>query len=279
MECLQIKRILCQGLTSVGNSALKIAVISDIHGNADALGWVLNKVQELSVGKTVFLGDLLTYGCQPREVLKLLTAYQKENVSVFLKGNHDQFYFDLASEKASLSYAVPEFVLESIYWTYDHLGGQKLETMFDWQESFSVDTLYFAHANPFLYGDWRYIESPEISIQASDILKEKGFGVGIFGHSHRQSGIQISSNSVCSSIENNRLLLGGDASFILNPGAIGQPRGTGLSFMVLTLSNVELEVDIYPVKVNLKNSIALVEQSSMSLLTKERLISYLGEGS
>jgi predicted phosphodiesterase len=73
----------------------KVAVISDIHANANALTVALKKIQSTGVDMTIVLGDVLTYGCQPIEVINKLKQYKKENAVVFIKGNHDQFYFNL----------------------------------------------------------------------------------------------------------------------------------------------------------------------------------------
>jgi len=56
----------------------KVAVIADIHGNADALEYALKKIDLESVDITLFLGDLLTYGCQPIKVLQILSSYKKK---------------------------------------------------------------------------------------------------------------------------------------------------------------------------------------------------------
>jgi len=44
---------------------MKIAVISDIHSNADALKLSIDSLKSKNIDLTIFLGDLLSYGCQP----------------------------------------------------------------------------------------------------------------------------------------------------------------------------------------------------------------------
>lgn len=68
---------------------IKIAVISDSHSNADSLGIVLENFKKMKIDITIFLGDILTYGCQPLEVLSMLDKYQSENKVIFIKGNND----------------------------------------------------------------------------------------------------------------------------------------------------------------------------------------------
>ena len=111
---LHIIKNLCQGLIEE-MSDIKVAVISDIHGNADALEYALDEIKLLVPDVTIILGDILTYGCEPLEVLDVLNTYKESNHCIFIKGNHDQFYFDLESGKKSFAYSIPEFVSESIF--------------------------------------------------------------------------------------------------------------------------------------------------------------------
>ena len=64
----------------------KIAVISDIHSNADALTKILDELNKEKADTTIFLGDILTYGCQPLEVLDMLVEYKRKNSIIFIKG-------------------------------------------------------------------------------------------------------------------------------------------------------------------------------------------------
>lgn len=60
---------------------MKIVIISDIHGNYDALTALPEKYDELWV-----LGDLVNYGPEPREVVEFV----REKATLVVRGNHDQ---------------------------------------------------------------------------------------------------------------------------------------------------------------------------------------------
>lgn len=60
---------------------MKIAIISDIHGNLDALAALPESYDELWV-----LGDLVNYGPQPREAV----AFVQAKAALAVRGNHDQ---------------------------------------------------------------------------------------------------------------------------------------------------------------------------------------------
>ena len=121
----------------------KIAVISDIHANADALTMALKELKSNSIDITIFLGDILTYGCQPREVLSILNEYKRENSAIFIKGNHDQFYFDLQSGIKKSSYKLPKFVDESVNWTLKKISPLLLKDIFTWHDSYRIGDVYF----------------------------------------------------------------------------------------------------------------------------------------
>ena len=57
---------------------------------------------------------LLTYGAEPNETINLLKSFSKDNECVFIKGNHDQFYFDIENGLDPFKYNMPKFVKESI---------------------------------------------------------------------------------------------------------------------------------------------------------------------
>lgn len=48
----------------MGNRVMKIGIISDIHGNIDALEIVLKKLEDNKVEKIICLGDLIRWCCE-----------------------------------------------------------------------------------------------------------------------------------------------------------------------------------------------------------------------
>ncbi|MCY6484215.1 metallophosphoesterase family protein [Clostridium aestuarii] len=64
---------------------MKIAVISDIHGNIFALEEVLKDINKRHINTIVCLGDLVGYGPFPNEVIDLI---KKENILLII-GNYD----------------------------------------------------------------------------------------------------------------------------------------------------------------------------------------------
>lgn len=69
---------------------MKIAVISDIHGNIYALMKALEDIDEQKVDKIICLGDLVGYGPHPNEVVSLIKRREIPSV----KGNYDASVVD-----------------------------------------------------------------------------------------------------------------------------------------------------------------------------------------
>jgi len=64
---------------------MKLAIISDIHGNFHALEAVLKDISDQGADEVICLGDLATIGPQPREVIRKI----QETGIRSLRGNHD----------------------------------------------------------------------------------------------------------------------------------------------------------------------------------------------
>ena len=66
----------------------KIAIISDVHGNLEALNVVLNDIKSRNINKIICLGDIAGKGLHQEECINLI----RKNCFVTIKGNNDDFY-------------------------------------------------------------------------------------------------------------------------------------------------------------------------------------------
>src|SRR5687767_3130122 len=80
---------------------MRIAILSDIHSNIEALSEVLRTLDDYKIDRVVSLGDIVGYGASPNECCDLV----RTNCEVTLLGNHDaavagrmdySFYYDAA---------------------------------------------------------------------------------------------------------------------------------------------------------------------------------------
>jgi predicted phosphodiesterase len=100
--------------------ASRIAVVSDIHGNAQALEAVLSDIGKNNVDSIICLGDVATFGPSPRETIQMI---QKLDCSCVM-GNHEQALLD--PERAS-EYAIDgEALQKSVYWCLNKLHEKEI---------------------------------------------------------------------------------------------------------------------------------------------------------
>lgn len=77
---------------------MRLAVLSDVHGNYGALQAVLHDVANLKIDKFYFLGDYVGYYYDADLIIDKII----ETNSVAIKGNHDQNFLDLFYHKRDL---------------------------------------------------------------------------------------------------------------------------------------------------------------------------------
>ena len=78
---------------------MKVAIISDIHGNVEALKYFINYIDESNIKIVLNLGDIMG-GVNPKEALKII---MNDNRFINVCGNHDSnlYYIDEESRRSS----------------------------------------------------------------------------------------------------------------------------------------------------------------------------------
>jgi len=100
-------------------STHRIALISDIHGNAIALRHALRAIQQHGADEIVCLGDVATLGVAPGEVVDVLRDLKCRCI----KGNHDDYVLD--AELAD-DHSGPAPIRAAIDWCRDQLSAEQI---------------------------------------------------------------------------------------------------------------------------------------------------------
>jgi predicted phosphodiesterase len=214
---------------------VKRAILSDVHGNLEALTAVLADVEEQGATQIVCLGDLIGYGPNPRECIDLVMQFD-----VCILGNHDLgALFDPEGFSSGAERA--------IFWTRKQLEDatlrrddviRRLDFLAELPRNYREDGLMFVHGsarNPLN----EYI-FPEDVYNARKI--EKIFGVieqSCFqGHTHVPGVFTHDMRFFCPEELNHQYVLG-EQKTMVNVGSVGQPRdGDPRSCYVLLDDNV-----------------------------------------
>jgi len=176
---------------------MKILIISDIHGNAEALGAVLAK--EKDIDSTIFLGDLLLSGPQPNETISLM-----ENLTgILITGPHD---LDILETERFARW--PDNWKAWNQWIIDTLepaGRDFLKTLKPEGEYAVRDLrLYLTHGE--LEGNPRHVLPDTPDDRVIDLAAGNNCPLVLFGHSHIQFTREVNGQQ------------------FINPGSVGQNR-------------------------------------------------------
>ena len=176
---------------------MKILVISDIHGNAEALRAVMRT--EPDADHTICLGDMLLSGPQANETFELL---EELDPTTAIMGNHDEEVLD-----PTLYAKLPPEWIALNDWLLERLDKAAFTRLAAYQPAghFKIGgiDMFLHHGELPKPTEPALPDSPESSFTA---LEAHGCEWVLFGHTH----IQFS-----------RLV---DGVTYINPGSVGQPR-------------------------------------------------------
>lgn len=105
---------------------MKVALISDIHGNYVSLQAVLVDIEYQDVDEIICLGDVATLGPQLGKVVATLKALG----CLCIMGNHETFLFDI---KLGRAYMDEDWFINSVTWCLDKLSKSDLEYLKTYQ--------------------------------------------------------------------------------------------------------------------------------------------------
>src|SRR5512135_2172098 len=98
--------------------AVRLAIISDIHSNLEALEAVLADIRLRRTDRVVCLGDVVGYGADPEACITLL----RSSVEFCVRGNHDHAAADPDDRAWQLWFN--SAALEALRWTASRLGDE-----------------------------------------------------------------------------------------------------------------------------------------------------------
>jgi diadenosine tetraphosphatase ApaH/serine/threonine PP2A family protein phosphatase len=198
---------------------MRVAIISDIHSNLEALQKALEIIDEKKVEEIVCLGDLVGYGANPNECVELT----RKRASRILLGNHDQAAFDLSQTEHFNRHA-----RTAAYWTNQTLTQENLEFLKSLPFQHVIDDLTFVHASPRDPEQWEYVFSAH---EAKTNFESFQTRICFVGHTHIPGVFPEDLKMQKSTVTR-------ENRYIVNVGSVGQPRDGNwkLSFGVFDTS-------------------------------------------
>jgi predicted phosphodiesterase len=211
---------------------VKLALISDIHANLEALQATLADIAGQGVDRIVCLGDLVGYNTKPAECLALIRASN----ALCIAGNHDLAVCGLIATDDFNATAA-----RAIAWTRSRLNPDELAFLRSLPLKANIDDRVIAvHGalHPEAGCESVYLDNDERRMLSFAALRRHPSGARIcaFGHTHR-AGIYELRNGAAAERPEQQMQLRDDAYYLINPGTVGEPRSSErrATYMVLDL--------------------------------------------
>jgi len=199
----------------IGRFRVRIAVISDVHSNLQALEEVKRRTDDEGIDYVLSAGDAVGYGANPNRCCAILSGWARNSVL----GNHD-----VAALRRDPSGMNP-YAAKAALWTAERIDEHSREYLESLKES--------AHSKP----DGRAVEVRHGSLRSileyvfeadlsEDLLMQSGAEVLVLGHTHVPYARRYASG------------------LIVNPGSVGQPRDGDprASFGILQTDPLSFEI-------------------------------------
>lgn len=195
---------------------MKLAILSDLHANLEALTACLAHAQRQGAEGYVFLGDLVGYGADPRACLEIVVRHAEQGALV-VRGNHDEAALGGLQEDMS-----PE-AREAILWTRTQLGEAERRFLASLPYIIERDGCCFVHASAQTPAAWRYITGLRA---AAESLAATAATFTFVGHLHvptlyYRSGAGMAQYAPVAGID---VPLAASRRWLAVLGAVGQPR-------------------------------------------------------
>lgn len=196
---------------------MQFLILSDMHGNAEALAAVLRRVRRKRFDATLVLGDLVGYGAAPNQVVEAIR--ELPGTVHRIRGNHDKVVAGLESGE-NFNHAA----LAAARWTAEHLtpanrrfvrelpsGPLRLEPGFT-----------ICHGSPL--DEDQYVFS---MFDAWEIFQHYPAELVFFGHTHVPSLFAVRGRETQVALlrgDRGSIVIEPGTRYLINPGSIGQPR-------------------------------------------------------
>lgn len=212
---------------------VKMAIISDVHGNMDALKAVLDDAREQGVGSFINLGDMVGSGAYPEEVVRAL----RRDHFISVAGNFDLKVLKRSrSSKRPKARSVKEAIIDA---AAEDLSEESLNFISDLPKELRLDVcgkrLLLVHASP---GGPREILGPDVPEERlRELCRIADADIVLVGHSHRAFVRHV------------------DGVLFANPGSVGRPVDGDPRASYAIMSTGDFSVDLKRVEYDVEAAV------------------------
>ena len=246
---------------------MKLALLSDIHANIQALDTCLDHALNQGVEQFVLLGDFVGYGANPVEVVQRVQALAADG-ALLIKGNHDAG----AVSPPAFARTVGD---STTAWTHAQLAPEQRQFLHELPMVMQHGSILLLHASADGPELWRYVytgTAAAASLGAAATLPDVRHVFG--GHVHHQTlyvgrgGLQVSKLSPLPGVA---VALPMDRHWLATIGSAGQPRDGDPRAMYATFDTETLAFTFFRVSYDHQAAAQAIVQAGLPAWLAARL--------
>jgi hypothetical protein len=235
---------------------LRYLIISDIHGNWEALQAVLHAAKG-QYEKVLCCGDLIGYGADPNAVVE----WVRDRCHAVIRGNHDKAGADLID----LEWFNPVAKIATL-WTHSHLTPENVAYVHGLPAGpLMVDDFALVHGSP-LNEDEYLVEVHE----AAEAFAYQPAQTVFFGHTHVQGGFEWRRGRTFR-IETVEMTIEPGNAYLINPGSVGQPRDENPDASFVIFDSEWQSVHFYRTPYDIETAQAKIRKAGLPSVLADRL--------
>lgn len=191
---------------------MRLGLISDIHGNLEALEVCLDELKKRGIDQLAVVGDVVGYGADPAACLSRV----REAHPLIVAGNHDW----AVSGKIDVS-SFNRVALDAVRWTAEQLSPADHAYLDSLPLLHATQDLLLVHASPLRPEEWDYLVDKDDARSAVGSTKHQ---ICFVGHSHVPFFYGVSEIRERFSRDAGSYELEPGWTYLVNVGSVGQPR-------------------------------------------------------
>lgn len=239
---------------------MRLAVLSDVHGNIEALDAILTALKAYSPDRYACLGDIVGYGASPNECCERI----REQCELVVIGNHDRGVFDLKERTFmnQLAVAGVEYATETL--EENHV--EYLKSL-PFTQTIGSDVM-LSHGLPSKPEDWLYSDDANEVAKTFVNINQK---IVFVGHLHVPHGFVFDET-------NGRLRAHVDEEVdvsslrhLINVGSVGQPRDEDPRTAAAILDMDTLKVTLIRVEYNISAAAKKIIDAGLPEMLAQRI--------
>jgi diadenosine tetraphosphatase ApaH/serine/threonine PP2A family protein phosphatase len=193
---------------------MRIAILSDIHSNLEALTEVLGAIAREQPDRVICLGDVVGYGASANQCCALV----RKHAAVTLLGNHDA----AVSGRMDYSYYY-DAARHALDWTAAKLERDHLEWLRGLPFTHREGEVGFSHGSPVRPEAYEYVFAVEQARELVPRMAELEH-VTFIGHSHLCKVFALGPSGDVVEVVSTRFGLRAGYKYVVSVGSVGQPR-------------------------------------------------------